>query len=261
MKFYTFGGKEKPSLLLLPGTCMHWKKNFGNVIEDLSQSFCVVCVSYDGFDETEDTIFPDMIRECEKIEAYILKNFNGKIFCAYGCSLGGSFVSLLIQRKKIHMNHGILGSSDMDQMSKPIAVLLTKMMIGMIYPMLKTSELSIRQKKRLQKQPLNEYNRAMLEMMGVGKGGMPYLKKESVANQFCTDLYTKVDDNIEVSGTKIHVFYAKKMEKKGQTKYLNRYLRHFVSPDIVEHEYNHEELLLLYPKLWVAEVKRVCEVA
>lgn len=29
MKFYTFGHQNNPVLLLLPGTCCHWKRNFG----------------------------------------------------------------------------------------------------------------------------------------------------------------------------------------------------------------------------------------
>ena len=59
----------------------------------------MVCVSYDGFDETEKTIFPYMVTETEKIENYIKENCGGKIYSAYGCSLGGSFVGLLVQRK------------------------------------------------------------------------------------------------------------------------------------------------------------------
>ena len=39
--------------VLLPGTCCHWKSNFGAVIPLLADSFRVLCVSYDGFDETE----------------------------------------------------------------------------------------------------------------------------------------------------------------------------------------------------------------
>lgn len=97
MKFYTFGEAENPVILLLPGTCCHWKLNFGEVIPLLEQHFHVVCVSYDGFDETADTIFPDMITETEKIENYIKENFGGHIRAAYGCSLGGSFVGLLAQ--------------------------------------------------------------------------------------------------------------------------------------------------------------------
>ena len=50
MKIYTFGAEDAPVLLLLPGTCCHWKSNFGAVIPLLADSFRVLCVSYDGFD-------------------------------------------------------------------------------------------------------------------------------------------------------------------------------------------------------------------
>ncbi|MFQ9798546.1 MAG: alpha/beta fold hydrolase [Clostridia bacterium] len=115
MRFYSFGNEDNPVLFLLPGTCCHWKRNFGSVIPFLQQDFHVVCVSYDGFDETEPAVFPDMLTEAAKIEAYIQENFGGQIRAAYGCSMGGSFVGLLLQRGNIHIGHGILGSSDLDQ--------------------------------------------------------------------------------------------------------------------------------------------------
>lgn len=55
--------KENPVIFLFPGTCCHWKANFGEVIPLLERNFYVVCVSYDGFDKTEDTVFPDMFTE------------------------------------------------------------------------------------------------------------------------------------------------------------------------------------------------------
>ena len=69
MKVYAFGDENAPVILLLPGTCCHWKSNFGQVIPLLSDTFRVLCVSYDGFDETEPTEFPTMLEETEKIEA------------------------------------------------------------------------------------------------------------------------------------------------------------------------------------------------
>ena len=75
MKVYCFGEKEKPVIFLFPGTCCHWKGNFGKVIEPLEEYFRVACVSYDGFDETEQTEFPTMTEETEKIEQYIKKEF------------------------------------------------------------------------------------------------------------------------------------------------------------------------------------------
>ena len=92
MKIYTFGAEDAPVLLLLPGTCCHWKSNFGAMIPLLADSFRVLCVSYDGFDETEQTEFPTMLEETEKIEAYLKTHCGGHIRAAYGCSLGGSFV-------------------------------------------------------------------------------------------------------------------------------------------------------------------------
>ena len=56
MKFHEFGGPNVPVILLLPGTCCHWRANFGAVIPLLEKDFRVVCVSYDGFDETELTV-------------------------------------------------------------------------------------------------------------------------------------------------------------------------------------------------------------
>ena len=98
MKVYSFGAENAPVILLLPGTCCHWKGNFGRVIPLLSDRYRVLCVSYDGFDETEHTEFPTMLEETEKIEAYIQEHSSGHIRAAYGCSLGGSFVGLLAAR-------------------------------------------------------------------------------------------------------------------------------------------------------------------
>ncbi len=50
-------------------------------------------------------------------------------------------------------------------------------------------------------------------MFGIGKGGSPWITKQSIYNQFYSDLVTKVQHGIDVPGTTIHVFYATKWEK------------------------------------------------
>ena len=137
MKVYKFGKESAPVILLLPGTCCHWKGNFGHVIPLLETDFRVLCVSYDGFDETERTEFPTMTEETEKIEDYIQKHCGGRIRAAYGCSLGGSFVGLLAARRRIHMEYGILGSSDLDQASALTAGLQTKLLLPLLYPVIR----------------------------------------------------------------------------------------------------------------------------
>jgi len=252
LKVYEFGNKKNPTLMLLPGTCCHWKKNFGHVIPLLEKAFYVLAVSYDGFDETEDTIFPTMIEETEKIEEYINKNFNGKIDLAYGCSLGGSFVSLLVQRENIHIDKAILGSSDMDQSSKLSAKIKCKLFIPMIYKMLHTGELPKFMQKRYEEKK-SEYMDFMLSMFGIGTNDMSFVKKESIYNQFYSDLVTPVDDGIEIDNTKIYVFYAKKMGEK----YLERYHKYFKNPIIIEYDLQHEELLAMYKEKWVDEIKKI----
>ena len=132
MKVYSFGREDAPVVMLLPGTCCHWKGNFGHVIPLLAIDYHVLCVSYDGFDETEQTEFPTMTEEVAKIEDYIREHCGGHISAAYGCSLGGSFVGLLAARRNIRMDHGILGSSDLDQASKFTAKLQTELLLPML---------------------------------------------------------------------------------------------------------------------------------
>lgn len=64
MKIYEFGNINAPVIMLLPGTCCHWKGNFGQVIPLLETEYHVLCVSYDGFDETEQTEFPTLLLRC-----------------------------------------------------------------------------------------------------------------------------------------------------------------------------------------------------
>lgn len=83
----------------------------------------------------------------------------------------------------------------------------------------------------------------MLDMFGVGNTRMAFVKKESIRNQFYSDLVTPIKNGISVPGTTVHIFYAAKMGKQ----YLERYKKHFKAPDIRRHDLQHEELLVCYP--------------
>lgn len=256
MKFYEFGDKDSPVILLLPGTCCHWKSNFEAVIPLLEKDFRVVCVSYDGFDETEGTVFPDMLKETERIEEYIRNNYGGNIHCAYGCSLGGSFVGLLLQRKNVHISHGILGSSDLDQDTGLSAKFKAWLIGKVLHGMFQKGRLPGFMQKRLDKMTgeEREYNEKMLDMFGMRSTRMSFVKRESIRNQFYYDLVTPLDDGISVPDTKVHIFYAVKMGEN----YLERYQKHFQNLDIRRHELRHEELLICCPEKWAEEVRRCC---
>ena len=253
MKIYSFGDENAPVLLLLPGTCCHWKGNFGHVIPLLERDFRVLCVSYDGFDETEQTEFPTMLEETAKIEDYIKTHCGGHIRAAYGCSLGGSFVGLLAARGNIRMDYGILGSSDLDQAGWLTARLQTELLLPLIYPLIRDGSFKSRiLQKRMDKRSaeMGDYVKAFMEMFG---GARPYVTMRSCKNQFYYDLITPLPDKLDVPSTQIHIFYALKMGEK----YRERYERHFAQPIIHEQDMQHEELLACHPEEWAQLVKSI----
>lgn len=99
-----------------------------------------------------------------------------------------------------------------------------------------------------------DYMKKMLKLFGVGSDRMAFVKKESICNQFYSDLVTPLENGISVSRTTVHCFYAAKMGEK----YEKRYRQHFKSPDIRRHDLQHEELLMRYPDKWVREVVSCC---
>ena len=253
MKIYTFGDENAPVLLLLPGTCCHWKGNFGHVIPLLERDFRILCVSYDGFDETERTEFPTMLEETAKIEDYIKTHCGGHIRAAYGCSLGGSFVGLLAARGNVRMDYGILGSSDLDQAGKLTAKLQTELLLPLIYPLIRDGSFKSRfLQKQMDKRSkeMGDYVKAFMGMFG---GARPYVTMRSCKNQFYYDLITPLPDKLDVPGTQIHIFYALKMGEK----YRERYERHFAQPVIHEQDMQHEELLACRPEEWAQLVKSI----
>lgn len=115
MQFTEMGKTDGKTLLLLPGTACTWQLNFKNVIDELADKYHIIAVNYDGFEGDSNVLFTDVPTVTEKIENYILEKHNGHVDGAYGSSLGGSFAGLLVQRKRIHIDHAFIGSSDLDQ--------------------------------------------------------------------------------------------------------------------------------------------------
>lgn len=256
MKIHEFGKENNPVILLLPGTCCFWKANFENVAGRLTEHFRVGIVAYSGFDEECNDEFRSMQEETEKLEQYIKDHYNNKICAAYGCSLGGSFVSLLAARENIGMEYGIIGSSDFDQAGKLKAKLQSALVAKILYPYIHTGRYSLSFMQKKMEQRMREpdpYNRAFVHLV---KGGydLSFITKNSIKNQFYSDLVTKIPEKINPKNTEIHILYAKKMGEK----YLARYQEHFANPVIHEQDLRHEELLGVYPDQWYQLITKIC---
>ena len=257
MKIHEFGEKKKPVILLLPGTMCYWKGNFGNVIDNLSKDFLVAAVAYTGFDETDTESYSSVTDELERIERYIKDHYDGKILAAYGSSLGGTFVAHLAARHHISMKYGIIGSSDLDQAGNMKATAMAKLMVIVTYNFIHTGHYNSKlMQKRYEKQMADPdpYNKAFVAVTGRDKYDMSFITKNSLLNQFKSDLITPLPTGIDNGETQIHVFYAKKMGEK----YLEHYKKYFKDPIIHEQDMRHEEHLGVYPEDWCKLVQEIC---
>ena len=233
MTFEEFGKENGKTMMLLPGTCCDWQTNFGTVFSYLAAKYHLVCVNYDGFDGS-DSIFPDMITVTGKIEKYIIENHDGRLDAALGSSLGSSFVGQLIQRRNVHIDHGIFGSPDLDQSGKLSAKLQSMLVVPLLTSFTKNEKKQKRSKNLLMKTFLMNEETADKFMECFAK-----FSPVSIRNEYYTDLLTYLDDDIKVEHTKAHFIYANKMGEK----YLKRYKKYFHDPDIREFDMQHEQWL------------------
>ena len=160
MKFYESGDNRKPVIFLFPGTCCLYS-SFDHVLDGLHSYFYTVTVSYDGFDPNEKTEFYSMEDECEKIEQEIRKKYGGRIYL--------------------------------------VAKIQSSMVVPFMYKMVHTGTLPKFMQKKLDKTDdgKKELYNGFLNMFGIGKGGSPWITKQSIYNQFYSDLVTKVQHGIE----------------------------------------------------------------
>ncbi|WP_294216388.1 alpha/beta fold hydrolase [Pseudobutyrivibrio sp.] len=249
MKYVEMGNLNGKTLMLLPGTCCDWETNFGTVIDRLSEKYHLICVNYDGFDGSDD-IFPDMMTVVEKIENYIIEKHSGRIDGAIGSSLGSSFVGQLIQRERIHMDHGIFGSPDLDQSGKIAAKLQSKLVVPLLTSFTKNEKKRNKSKEMLKKFFLMDEENAEKFMTCFSK-----FNPESIKNEYYTDLLTHLSNDINVEHTRAHFIYANKMGKK----YLKRYKKYFHNPDIREFNMQHEQWLFGGEEFAVPVLKAIDE--
>ena len=244
MQFAEFGNMNGKTLMLLPGTACTWQLNFKNVVDELAEKYHIISVNYDGFEGDPSVMFTDVPTVTEKIEDYIITNHGGRVDGAYGSSLGGSFVGLLIQRKRIHIDHGFIGSSDLDQGGKFKARLLTAIVGPMLSGACKSEKKRAKLKAKLRKSGAIGDGDKSLEFADDFIDNMKNLNPKTISREFYSDYVTPLDDGIHADGTAVHVIYALKMGAK----YGERYLRHFREPDIHEFDMKHE--VWLYDEKW-----------
>ncbi len=222
MQFDEKGNLSGKTLMLLPGTACDYQTNFAAVLDRLGEKYHLICVNYDGFDGS-DAVFPDMITVTEKIEGYIQGYYGGKLDGALGSSLGSTFVGQLIMRQRVHIDHGIFGSPDLDQSGKFSAWLQSKLAVPLL-----TSFTGSEKRQAKAREKIKSFFEMNDETADRFMGCFSKFKPES-----------HLEDDIHVEHTLVHFIYANKMGEK----YLKRYRKYFRDPEIREFDMQHEQWL------------------
>ena len=120
MKFYEFGDSGNPAIMCLPGNFMTHRQ-FENIVPMLEPEYHVITVSFDGYDETGETVYTTGEDQARKLADYIRNHLGGKIDLVYAESLGsipavfltrmeGLQIGGIIVSGAEYMNYGIFNS-------------------------------------------------------------------------------------------------------------------------------------------------------
>lgn len=100
MKFYEYGSRNDPVVVLIHGIGMDVLQSFAKVIDDLHKDYHVVAVALDGYDG-EKAGFSSVREEARQIAGYLRQGHDGKAEAIIGCDLGGAVALDLTLRELI----------------------------------------------------------------------------------------------------------------------------------------------------------------
>ena len=110
MNFNVFGNKNAPTLMLIPGLGVSYEI-FIPLINLIENDFQIIAVEVDGFVLGKHTQFSSVDDQAAQIINYVKENYDGRLDCAYGLSLGGKILSRVLERDEIVVNHAILDAA------------------------------------------------------------------------------------------------------------------------------------------------------
>lgn len=241
MQFYEFGEKRNPAVMLIAGTGCNWQGEFSSVIDGLIKDCNIICVNFDGHDDKDHIILRHINDQTQGIEKYIKEHHNSHLFGVYGSSLGGSVLAKLLERNNVQIDIAIMGSTDFDQMSNPLAVVSAALITMLFYYLIKAKH-PIKIIRKFLESTYGDYKKVLKIMY-------KNISYSSLFNVYYTDLITPVADNIFPKDTKIYCTYG----TEENTKTLKqRYLKHFPKAEmVVLRGMHHEEFLIFHPDDWI----------
>lgn len=110
MEFHTYGDRNAPSLMLLPGLGVSYEI-FLPLVGLLQNDFHIIAVEADGFVIGKYTRFTSVDDQAAQANEYVMKHLGGRMDCAYGLSMGGKILSRMLERDEISIGHAVLDAA------------------------------------------------------------------------------------------------------------------------------------------------------
>ena len=111
MKCYEFGINHPKTILCLPGNFMTHRQ-FEHLVPLLEKEYHVATVSFDGYDETGETIYTTGREQAEKLVKYIQEHLGGRVDLVYAESLGSIPAAWLTRYDEIQIGGVILSGAE-----------------------------------------------------------------------------------------------------------------------------------------------------
>lgn len=109
MRFIVHGDKNNPNILLIHG--MANTSTLYDPILPYLTDYCVIVCELDGHSEKERGTFVSVSTSCARIEEYVKREFEGRLFGLLGFSLGGTIAVELLSRGQIEIEKTILDAA------------------------------------------------------------------------------------------------------------------------------------------------------
>lgn len=110
MKYKEFGGKERPTIILLHGERLSWW-SFMEVINQLEAEYHVVTPIIDGHGEDGETTFISIQDSAQKLIRYIDENMSGKVMAICGFALGGQIAMEVLSGRPNIAKYAVIEST------------------------------------------------------------------------------------------------------------------------------------------------------
>ena len=125
MLFNEFGVKGKSAILLMHGMLQDWHSVYDRMYY-LEDKYRLIIPAMNGMYPNAPQ-FINFEKECEEIEDFLIKNYEGHILAVYGISQGATLMTELLARNRVEINYAFLDGLYVAHQGKLSGILSYKM--------------------------------------------------------------------------------------------------------------------------------------